>query len=204
MVRSLHCRAFLLLLTLSQIGVSHSGLTDQRNFYEINVASLPNQNTTFMSLVEHEDMCGTHDPVVHLGVEGALSARDCMGLAFFLRESLFSQLARQRVQEGDMGGNEVLGQDESRSSAVSLVYAESGSLLGLSAHIIASTALLLGVPVTVYAHDLFDSGQSEQENESWEPLLQRSISSSSKLQTFYNGVKRNSRQRVIIPIQGDY
>ena len=162
------------------------------NMYEIDLANNPIQNTTFLALLRQERMCGTLDPVEHVGVRGALSPGDCLALALFLRE--IHVIRQQEALDPDLPLDH-------------LVYVESGSLLGLSAHVMASTAELLGVPLLVYAHDLFDSGEAEAdaiwEHDLYRPSAQHEGSpEASKLQTFYEGVKRNNRQRVIIPIPG--
>jgi hypothetical protein len=74
------------------------------------------------------------------------------------------------------------------------VYVETGSYLGLSAHIVTTTALSVGIPVISYAHDLFDTSTTE--------LWDVAPTARTNLQNFYDNVRRNGLISNIVPIIG--
>lgn len=85
---------------------------------------------------------------------------------------------------------------ESGGERPHLIYVESGSYLGLSAHIVTATALGEGVPVLAYAHDLFDTSTTD--------LWDHASADKTNLQHFYSNVRRNGFEHNIIPVIGGY
>lgn len=76
-------------------------------------------------------------------------------------------------------------------------YVETGSYMGLSAHIITSSVLKMGVPMLTYCHDLFNDAVTEI----WQ---QTGLHDKTNLQRFYDNVKRNNYIGNIIPIIGEF
>lgn len=75
-------------------------------------------------------------------------------------------------------------------------YVETGSYMGLSAHIITASVLDSGVPILSYCHDLFN----EAITEIWQLT---GLYGRTNLQRFYDNVKRNNFAGNIIPIIGN-
>ena len=82
-----------------------------------------------------------------------------------------------------------------KNKADFFVYVETGSYLGLSSHIVASSAQEERVPLIVYAHDIFDNSETEL----W---MFTERNNKTNLQRFYDNVRDNGLQRIIIPIAG--
>lgn len=83
----------------------------------------------------------------------------------------------------------------SRNKAEFFVYVETGSYLGLSSHVVVSSAQEERVPLIAYAHDIFDNSETDL----W---LFTQINNKTNLEKFYDNVRSNGLQRSIIPIAG--
>jgi cephalosporin hydroxylase len=174
---------FCLVLLLASLGLASMQCLDTPN----GEAKLWIQNTAKDQIVciidnieELSCICDTE----FLGVQGAMLHADCGAMRFFTRQSVESWRALPLQPSGRP-----------------FTYVETGSYLGLSAHIVASTALALGVEAIVYSHDLFDQADEERgyDKELWGAAKQKR---KTNLQLFYSNVRRNNFTRTIIPIAG--
>jgi hypothetical protein len=120
------------------------------------------------------------------GVSGYLTPWDCAALFAFANYS-----AHKWKQDEGLTRDHVL-------------YAETGSFMGLSAHIIAAAAKRADTSILIYSHDLFDMGIPLGNGgvSIWDQATNQPGNKESRLASFYSNVKRNKLTNVIIPIVG--
>ena len=127
------------------------------------------------------------------GVEGHLVGGDCRALY------LFANYSAWRWQK-----------DVAVGSQKNFLYAETGSFLGLSSHIIAEAMKATETPALIYCHDVFDlldqlGGQvSRFSGKSIWDLAVKTSTGQSKLDAFYSNVKRNELRSMVLPIIGKF
>jgi hypothetical protein len=125
------------------------------------------------------------------GVSGYLTPWDCAALFAFANYS-----AHKWKQDEGLTRDHVL-------------YAETGSFKGLSAHIIAAAAKRADTPILIYSHDLFDMADVSISLGNggvsiWNQAMNQPGNKESRLASFYSNVKRNKLTNVIIPIVGKF
>lgn len=121
----------------------------------------------------------------HHGVLGYLTPLDCAALYNFANHSANNW-------------------KRDRNSGDHLLYAETGSFNGLSAHIVAAAAKSTNTPILIYSHDLFDLADERTSlREGGESIWNvDSTFTDTRLRSFYSNVIRNKLTNVIIPIIG--
>lgn len=135
------------------------------------------------------------------GVQGALTFGCCAALFYLSSTLAYREMLNNNIKA-------ILTPDFSIYDK-GFIYIETGSFLGLSAHIVAAGLKYAGTSGLIYCHDLFDDGNEytsigeDGTTSLWQNNLLTDNKNESRLNRFYNNIRRNNLEHFVIPIQGD-